>query len=86
MGKIVPLYQWSETAGYWVRVKQGKWPACTGWAEHREAQRIFRPKLDEFMAKGLPKEVAWELAAKYATAEMYERTNRRRKAAGGSPD
>lgn len=86
MGKTQPLYQWSESAGYWVRVKPGKWPACTGWAEMREAQRIFRPKLEELRAKGLPEQVAWDLAASHAKAEMLARTTRRRKAAGGSPD
>ena len=73
-----PRYSWGS--GYWRVIKYGRWPNVTGWAEHRESQRIFAPKLDEFMAEGVPKDEAWRRASDYAGAEMLARTTARKEA------
>ncbi len=71
-----PRYTWSS--GYWCAIKNGTWPNVTGWAEHREKQRIFAPKLDQFIAEGMPESEAWRRASDYARAEMLVRTTARK--------
>lgn len=71
-----PRYIWGGR--YWVAVKHGTWPNVTGWAEHRETQRIFAPRLGELMAIGFSKEDAWPIASDCAYAEMVARTTRRK--------
>lgn len=73
-----PRYSWGS--GYWREIKHGTWPNVTGWAEHKEAQRIFRPKLDQFMAEGVPENEAWQRARDYTDAEMLARTTARKDA------
>lgn len=71
-----PRYQWG--GHYWCAVKHGRWPNVTGWAEHRHSQRIFKPKLDELLAQGIPKKEAWRRAAAYAERQMLALTTRRK--------
>ncbi|MCL2535200.1 MAG: hypothetical protein FWE39_13645, partial [Nocardiaceae bacterium] len=72
-----PRYEWRS--GYWCAVKNGtRWPNVTGWAESREAQRIFASKLAGLRADGVPK--ADKRARAYAEAEMLARTTARKEA------
>ncbi|WP_137876272.1 hypothetical protein [Rhodococcus sp. Q] len=71
-----PPYVWQP--GYWCAVKTGAWPNVTGWAESREAQRLFESKLAGLRADGSPK--ATKRAAAYAQAEMLARTTARKEA------
>ena len=72
-----PRYEWM--GHYWCVVKSNTgWPNVTGWAEHRAAQQIFGPRLDELMAAGVPKDEAWQQAKDYAFAEMLVRTTERK--------
>ncbi|CAM3018410.1 hypothetical protein RHDE110596_12425 [Prescottella defluvii] len=74
-----PRYEWK--AGYWCAVKSNTgWPNVTGWAEHRETQRVFAKRLDELMAEGLGKEEAWQQAHDHSLAEMLVRTTERKEA------
>lgn len=72
-----PRYEWGP--GYWCAIKTGTWPHVTGWAESREAQRIFQAKLVELTATGSGKK-ARSRAEKYAKAEMLARTTARKQA------
>lgn len=71
-------YEWQS--GYWCAVKNGTWPNVTGWAEHRQVQRIFAPMLDQLITEGVPKDAAWRRASAYAQAEMLARTTARKEA------
>ncbi|NKR65311.1 hypothetical protein GS491_26465 [Rhodococcus hoagii] len=72
-----PRYVWSD--GYWCAVKSNTgWPNVTGWAEHRETQRIYQSKLAGLRADGVPK--ASTRAREYAKAKMLARTTARKEA------
>jgi len=72
-----PRYTWGP--GYWCAIKTGTWPNVTGWAESREAQRIFAAKLAALTAGGKGQK-ARARAATYAKAEMLARTTARKQA------
>ncbi|GBF17765.1 hypothetical protein Br6_05172 [Rhodococcus sp. Br-6] len=72
-----PRYVWND--GYWCAVKSNTgWPNLTGWAEHRETQRIYQSKLAGLRADGVPH--ADKRAREYAKAEMLARTTARKEA------
>ena len=73
-----PRYVWGS--GYWCVIKNGRWPKITGWAEQREAQNIFAPKLDQLKAEGVADNDAWQQASDYANAELLARTTARKDA------
>lgn len=65
-------------SGYWCKVKTGRWPNVTGWAESREAQRIFTPILDRLTAQGVPADEARRRATEQTEAKMLARTTARK--------
>ncbi|MDH6284949.1 hypothetical protein [Prescottella agglutinans] len=74
-----PRYEWQS--GYWCAVKSNTgWPNVTGWAEHRETQRIFSARFDELMAEGVSEHEAWKQADDHSLAEMLIRTTERKEA------
>ena len=79
---VVPL-RYVFQSGYWCVVKNGSWPNLTGWAEHRELQRIFAPKLAQLKADGVPHDEAWRRASDDAQQEMLVRTTTRKNRGGG---
>lgn len=72
-----PRYE--KQAGYWCVVKTGTWPNVTGWAEHRQAQRIYTRKLKQLKAAGIRKGVMRRASAD-TQAEMLARTAERKEA------
>lgn len=71
-------YQWQ--GHYWCAIKTGRWPNVTGWAEQRESQRIYGPRLEQLLADGVPEDDARLQASDYARAEMLTRTTARKEA------
>ncbi len=69
---------------YWCEVKNGTWPNVTGWAESREAQRIYTPILARLTAAGVPADEARRQASEQAKAEMLARTTERKEASARS--
>ncbi|WP_430336277.1 hypothetical protein [Rhodococcus sp. ACT016] len=74
-----PRYEWR--GGYWCAVKSNTgWPNQTGWAEHRDRERLFQTRFAELQTEGLSRDEALSQARAYADAEMLAWTTERKEA------